>query len=223
MKPFTAPTPTSRIETDPCPTGSHPARCVWLIDLGTHREQFKDDEPKDVRKIAIGFEFPTETSIFREEDGPQPYLLTKRFTRSMHEKASLRKFLSTWRGEVITDAEASTFDISKLVGAQALVSVSHDNRKPERTYANIDAAMRMPKGYTCPPQVNPTRIVDLNNLGEPETHAAITTLPKWLKEAIETSYEFLAFERRAKGAPGDDSDAAWAAVVKDEEPAERPF
>lgn len=230
---FTAPLP-SRTQTDPCPTGSHPSRCVWLIDLGSREEQYQDNPPKDVRKILLGFEFPTETKVFSPEKGEEPYLLTKKFTRSMHEKGNLRKFLSVWRGEPFTDDQAAKFDISTLLAAPALCSVSHDTRKADRTYANIDTAMRMPKGFKCPPQVNPSLLLDLDDLGNPEVTAAIEKLPRWIKEQIEGSHEWKRFERESdpswvasNAVPSigkhDDSDPAWSALCKDEETDPAPF
>lgn len=219
--PFLAPRSATKPPSEPCPAGAFPARCIWILDLGSHEEAYKDEPPVDKRKIRIGFELPTETKVFKPELGEQPFLIGKEYTFSFHEKASFRKFLETWRGLKFTDEQAYKFDISTLLGQPAMVSVSH-TVKGDRTYANLDAAMKLPKGMTCPPQVGESLILHLDDLGNPDVSATIMKLPPWVREKIEKSREFIRFDRAANPDPAwvsgkdDDSDPAWAALCKDE-------
>jgi len=95
--------------------------------------------------------FRLEMKVFKEENGPQPMVLSKDFTLSMHEKSTLRKFLGDWRGKAFTDEEAKSFDITKLLGAECQISVSHQvSDKDGKTYANVKSAVMPPPGQPAP-------------------------------------------------------------------------
>lgn len=66
------------------------------------------------------------------------------FTRSFHPESNLRKFLEAWRGKKFTEEERKSFDLERLLHANALLQISH-NEQPEKTYANIVAVMPLPK------------------------------------------------------------------------------
>ncbi len=70
--------------------GTHIARCVWVVDLGTQQTDFG---PK--RKVLIGWELPAITRTF---DGQQePAIVTKFYTACLSEKSNLRRDLELWR------------------------------------------------------------------------------------------------------------------------------
>ena len=80
----------------PVDAGNYVARCYSMIQIGTIPEEYKG-EKKEANKVRLTFELPTETKVFKEENGEQPYVVSKEFTLSLHEKASLRKFLAWQR------------------------------------------------------------------------------------------------------------------------------
>lgn len=87
---------------EPMPAGNYPARCISMIHIGTVPEEYQG-EKKMQDKVRITWEFPTEQKVFKEENGEQPYNLSKEFTLSLNEKANLRKVLRNWRGVDFTE------------------------------------------------------------------------------------------------------------------------
>jgi hypothetical protein len=129
----------------PHPEGSYGAVCADVYDLGMVEVTWQGKTQKR-HKIEVYF-FCDEWTEF---DGRKvPMLVRDRFTLSLAETSRLRPFLEAWRGKKFTDAELAGFDVESLIGAPAFVQVTH-NQVGDKTYANIDAALRLPKGMTAP-------------------------------------------------------------------------
>lgn len=189
-----------------------------MIDLGTHEDKY-EGETRDRRTVRLTFELPTEKKVFKEENGEQPYLISKEFTFSVHEKSGLRKFLQIWQGVPFTNEEANAFDIGKLLGATALVSISHTPRN-DKTYANLDSAMRLPKGMVCPPQIGESLILHLDEFGTAEFSETMAKLPAWIRKKVETSSEYIGYydaPALAKTLVGATADKFTAATEDDSE------
>ncbi len=170
----------------PAPAGSHFARCFRMIDLGTHDEDYQG-LARTVRKILLAFELPGELHTFREENGPEPFSLSREFTFSMHEKAGLRKFLEGWRSRAFTDEEAAKFDIAVLIGKACMLNVVHQE-KGGKTYANIVSASMLPKGMQQFPPVNESTVLSLNH--EEFDQQIYNKLPEWMQKKIQASKEW---------------------------------
>jgi len=78
------------------------------------------DEVKQRETIWLGFELDQMTP---EED--KPLSIRKKFTASIHERATLRIFLERWRGRPFTDAEKQKFDTESLVGVPCQLNIVH--------------------------------------------------------------------------------------------------
>ena len=174
---------------EPVEAGNYVARCVKMIHMGTITEDYQGT-PKTANKVQLTWELPTEVKVFKEADGEQPYVLSKEFTLSMHEKASLRKWLEAWRGKGFTNAESEAFDITNLVGKPCMLNVIHTT-KGDRTYANISGVSSMPKGLTCPPQVNDSIIFSVNEFDQ----ILFDSFPDFIKEKIRSSAEYKAMQQ----------------------------
>ena len=171
---------------DPIEAGSYAGRCVQVIDLGTHMEQFKwEEEEKPVRKIRLTFELPEELMTFKEEKWPEPRMIGIDFAYSFHKKANLRKFLETWRGREFTPEELKGFDISKLLGVAGLVQVAQYTNNKWSMSAKISTVWVMPKGMTCAPQINES-ILYTPTEHNPEVFARIA---EWIQKIICSSTE----------------------------------
>src|SRR5699024_4176655 len=134
--------------------GTYIAVCNMLADLGMQPGSAKHPEPK--HKVAIRFEVPAERVEY-EFDGVKkegPMTITKTFTASMNKKANLRKFLEGWRGQAFTDAEAGNFDIAKLLGVPALLTVQEYTKNDGTTGTAIGSAARLMKGMDAPKAEN---------------------------------------------------------------------
>jgi hypothetical protein len=93
---ITATTNSTKKNFEPIEAGSYPARCYSMIEMGTNEETYQG-AAKMVNKVRITWELPTEMQVFKEERGPEPRVISKEFSLSMHEKANLRGFLESWR------------------------------------------------------------------------------------------------------------------------------
>lgn len=166
---------------EPCPAGNHVARCIGLIDLGTQTEDYLG-KTKHQRKVLIKWETPLETKVFKEENGEQPYVLSKEYTMSLGEKSNLRKDLEAWRGRGFTEQELSGFDLQNILGAPCLINVIHQ----DNGYAKITNVSPLPKGTTCPEIVNKTQYLSLDAFDL----NVFQSLPEFWKKKIESSPEY---------------------------------
>lgn len=180
---------TTSIKREIIPSGSYPARCISMIDIGTIPSEWQG-EKKMRALIRLKFELPTLTKVFNPDKGEQPFVIERQFTKSLHEKSKLRPFLDNWRGKTLTDDECQAFDLSNLLGASCLLSVVH-NSVGDRTYANIGTIATLPKGLECPDQFNHSFIWDyVDNYNEDAVTSENNFIPSWLQETIKSSSEW---------------------------------
>lgn len=171
----------------PIEAGSYPARCYSMIHIGTIDENFQG-EIKTMNKVRITFELPTELKVFKEENGEQPHVISKEFTLSLHEKATLRSFLKNWRGQDFTEEEAKSFDIEKLIGAACMLNITHKKSKDgTKTYAEIGSVSKLPKGLECPAQINPSYVWTYDNFDQEK----FNKIPEFLRQKMVTSFEYI--------------------------------
>jgi len=182
---ITATTNSTKKNFEPIPAGSYAARCYSMIEMGTNQETYQGLD-KMVNKVRITWELPTETQVFKEEKGPEPRIISKDFSLSMHEKANLRGFLESWRGKSFTDNEAKSFDVTTLLGVPCLLSITHKTATNGNTYANISSVSLLPKGMECPEMVNERQELSFDNFKK----ELFESLPDFIKEKIQTSQEY---------------------------------
>jgi hypothetical protein len=160
------------------PAGTHVARCYGIIDLGT---QYSEKFGRWANKIMIQFELPADLT----DDG-RPAIISKKYTLSLNDKASLRKDLESWLGRPVTaKEECEGFGLGSMLGAACLLSILH-GENAEKTYAYIAGVMSVPEGMVVPDAVNPVVLYDIDN-GEDAVYAR---LPDWVKNLIQQSREF---------------------------------
>jgi hypothetical protein len=165
----------------PVPEGTHFAVCDMVVDLGKQRTTYMGDTTIK-HQVYIRWQIPAERTEWTDGEGVKhegPMVIGKTYTSSLSEKANLRKDLQAWRGRAFTEDELKRFDISKLLGAPATISVTHKPRESGGVYANVTSIGGLPKGLDKP-QVE----------GEPfiygdEDAEAYERLPKWLKEKVD--------------------------------------
>ncbi len=122
----------------PAPAGTHQAVCVDVIDKGVLEVTYAGKTKKQ-HKVSLAWQ------IEELRDDGKRFLVYKRYTLSLNEKATLRHDLESWRGRPFTDAELEGFDVETVIGANCLISVQH-KQVQDRTYANVTAVMALPKG-----------------------------------------------------------------------------
>ena len=169
----------------PIEAGTYVARCYSMIYMGTIPEEFQGQK-KDMKKVRITWELPTELKVFKAEKGEQPQVIGKDFTLSMNEKGTLRKMLQSWRGKAFTEDEAKNFDITKLLGKPCMLSIVHKVSKTGKTYAEIATISPMMKGMTCPDQINESFEFNVLEFNEER----FNQLPDFIRDKVKTSAEY---------------------------------
>ena len=170
------------------PAGAHVGRCFSLIDLGTQLSSGQYGE-KLQHKIQIKWELfgEDEQGAPLVSDDGSPMTISKSYTLSLSDKASLRKDLASWRGRDFTEEEAKAFDVTKLLGAYCMVNVttSENNGK---TYTNVAGLTPLPSALKNS-KPNPVHENVIFNLDDPDW-TLFDSFHDKLKEAIKRSPEY---------------------------------
>lgn len=124
----------------PAPVGVHQAVCVDVIDKGILEVTYAGKTKKQ-HKITLAWQ------IDECRDDGKRFLVFKRYTLSLNEKATLRKDLEGWRGKPFTRDDEMGFDVESVIGANGLVNIQH-NTVGDRTYANVVSIMPLVKGMS---------------------------------------------------------------------------
>jgi hypothetical protein len=164
---------------DPVPEGSHLAVCDMFVDLGIQETNY-NGQVKQQHKIYLRWQIPS-LRLKYEKDGVEhegPMAIGSKFTLSLHEKAALRKILQSWRGRAFTPDELKKFDVTTVLGAPCLITVTHAPKDGGGVYANVGAVAKLPPGVPAPTIEGETLIYDADNLGNFEK------LRPWLQDAI---------------------------------------
>ena len=162
---------------EPLPAGTYVARCVSVVDLGIQQTPFGGKE-----KVYLGFEVPSERVEWEKDDKKHegPALIGSRYTASNHEKSILGQHLTSWRGKPFTEEERAGFDLFTVLGAPCMINVVHAENGG-KTYANIQAIMRLPKGQECPPAETDLIGYTPQDL---EKAANFDKLPEWQQKLV---------------------------------------
>ena len=199
--PLIATAPSSQ-EFAPIDAGTYLARCVQVLDLGTQTTEWMG-EIKQTRKVRLAFETPTETKVFKEENGEQPYMLSKEYTLSLGEKANLRADLESWRGKTFTAEELEGFDLFTILGVPCMITVTHKTSKDgQKTFATITGISKIMKGMECPEAHNELIKFAIDEWED----ATFEKLSKYTQEKIYNSLEW------AKRKPITMEDLEWVGL-----------
>ena len=174
------------------PAGTHVARCVGMIHIGTIPNTF-NGESKLQNRVWVTWETPDETIEFKEGEGKKPYWISREYTLSMHEKSKLREHVEGWRGKGLNETQARSFDIEKLLGQPCLLNIIHN----DKGYANINGIASLPKGMSCSEQVSETRVLTYDNFNK----EIFESLPQFLKDKMKESLEYRALSNTANTVP----------------------
>ena len=178
----------------PPPEGNHLAVCYRVIDLGTQQIEW-NGALKHQRKVMLSWELPEE----KMSDG-QPFSVHQRYTLSSSDKATLRQHLESWRGRAFTEADfgPNGFNIRKVIGVPCMLAIIHAT-KNGRTYGNIRAIAKLPKGMSAPKPVNTPIYFSLD---PPEYDEALfASLSDGLRVVIMRSPEYQQLRRQPTGEP----------------------
>lgn len=166
------------------PEGTFLARVIRIIYIGTIKTTYKGEE-KEVPKLQITWELPTELHTFKEGDPQKPFVVSQEYSHSMGKKANLRPIVEAIIGTSLMDEEAYAFDHDQLVGMACQVTITHDE-KESGTWEKVTAVSPLLKGVQCPPQINDSKILSFDKWDE----AYFEKLPKFIREKIMSSKEY---------------------------------
>lgn len=173
------------------PAGVYIGRCYSLIDLGT-QETNGQFGVKLQHKLRVGWELFGDDDqgnpLTVEVDGKHmPMTISKSYTVSLHEKASLRKDLAAWRGRDFTEEEAKAFDVSNLIGVYGMVNVTTSETNG-KTYSNVAGLTPLP-GALKAQKPAPVHAPVVFNLDEPDMEV-FGSFHEKLQDAIKRSPEW---------------------------------
>ena len=152
-----------------CPeAGTHAARLVSLIDLGTHTEEYQGTA-KDVRKVLLVWELVNEP--ISGQNGVN-HLVSREYTLSFHKKGALRLLVESVRGKAYDENEE--VNLAGMIGQPCLVTIEVAKSSQGREYAKVKGAVRPPKG-TNVAQAKRTPVVWFIH-----DEAELVQLPAWL-------------------------------------------
>jgi len=172
-----------------CPAGSHIARCYRVVDLGTQKTIWMGVE-KAKKQIMVTWELHGEDAEGKPllTDDGRPLAVSRKFTPSLNNKATLRAFLVAWRGREFTDDELQGFHLKNVLDKWCMLNITHTS-KGDKTYANISSISAVPsaiKKAGMPDPVNPTIWFDID---EPDMKV-YSEFPDYMKEMISSSPEW---------------------------------
>lgn len=132
--------------------GTYIARIVKLIDLGTQKKEFQG-RVSFSPQLWVQFELPSE--LVDTTEGQKPAVVSKFYSLSLFEKATLRQDLETLRGKAFTQEELQGFitqplDLGKLLGLGCMISLVPN----EKGKIKVKSVLKLPAGQKCPPPVN---------------------------------------------------------------------
>lgn len=163
-----------------------------IVDMG-HLETNWDNQRKWTPKVRFTFELPDQTDEYEVvENGKttkiqKPMVVSIEQTRSLGEKASLRKLLEQWRGQTFTSKELQAFSLKNLLGKPAMLTLIHKTSQQGRQYCAIAGASKLPKSMKAPAStINDTIYYEIEE-GE---GGQFNDMPDWLQEKIRASKEF---------------------------------
>lgn len=168
------------------PAGSHVARCIRIVDLGTQRSEYQG-VVSHKNQVLISWELPYELYDYEDENGQKiskPFLVSKFYTNSLKDTANLYKDLVNWRGREFTADELKKFDLQSILNAPCILSVVHNDKGK----AKVESVIRMTKGMEAPVAVNKPYVFWLDEFDK----QVFDGLSDGIKGIIEKSPEYAA-------------------------------
>jgi hypothetical protein len=173
----------------PVPPGMHLARCYRIVDLGTQESTYMGNV-KHVPRVLFQFEVHSEDSQGQPlvTSNGEPMTVSKTFTLSLAEKATLRRDLETWRGKPFSKEELRGFELKNVLGQWGMITVA-ENESNGKTYTNIANINPVPvtiKKNGLPEGKNDLKLFSI----EDADMSLFETFSDYLKERIRKSPEW---------------------------------
>ena len=180
------------------PAGLHMARLYSCIDLG-HQSVEWSGETKIMHKVVLTFELhgdDNEGKPLKTDDG-KPLIVSKRYTVSLGDQATLRKDLESWANKKMSATDRINFDLKTLLNKFCMVNISHSE---DGKYANISGISPIPSALknAVPDGINQINHFWLHDYDQ----AKFDALPKYYREKIMESSEWRGSKKKIEEVDG---------------------
>lgn len=169
------------------PANQYPARCIFVVDLGTQPDQKYGDKPK----VQIGWELlGTVMPKQNPNDPDRPFVVSREYTKSFDKKANLRKIVELWLDVSYTDEQAVKvgFNPKELLGKECFLTNTHRMKQDNSGMKAEVSAVNPPyPGMQAPMSINPIVYFEI---GAPDQFQTFPQTYGWLQEKIIKSPEF---------------------------------
>jgi hypothetical protein len=156
------------------------------LDLGTIESTYKG-KPKKTHAILVSWELYGDGTATKEG---HPMMASKRYTFSLADKAILRKDIESWRAKPLTEAECENFDIFRLLGSPAFITLANSD---DGKYLNVTGVGKIIKGTPVPEKTH-NKLTSLALVPGEFDQAVYDNLSDGLKEAIAKTPEYQALK-----------------------------
>lgn len=124
-------------------SGTYPAVCVGLIDLGTHENTFNGQTTK-ARKLFIVWELSGE-----HDSKGRPFVVSQSYTWSLNKKAKLRPLIEAWTGRTLADNEE--VDLGDILGKPCTLTLTIGTSGAGKKFVEIGGIGKPMKGMAINP------------------------------------------------------------------------
>lgn len=177
------------------PEGNHVARLYGITYIGEINTGYKDEagEDKYQYKVRLNWELPALLRKFGKEGEEKelPMSVSREVTFSLYKSAKqtaiLRTIAQALIGESLTDEEAESFDIDKLIGKPCMIEVTHETHQTSgNKYAKASGFGSIPAGLEVPAQVNESKIFNISEASKEDIEAQ----PEFIREKMQGSKQY---------------------------------
>lgn len=162
------------------PAGTHLARCIGLTGIGTREQEFQGTK-RWRNVVVVTWELPYEL----RSDG-QPFICSSWYTRSLSDRATLRKDLEAWRTKAFSAEELKGFEMQNLLdkGCQVIISENEEGR------TKVTGVAALPKGTTLPDRHNDLKYFDVYDFEADDFNEKFEALSDKMREMVRDSREY---------------------------------
>ncbi len=178
----------------PAPEGTHGARLLQVIDLGTQDGIYG---PK--RNLMVTFELTSKLM----DDG-RPYTVTAWYGASLNRKSNLRKALTSWLGRELNVDEVQEFSWNEFAETPCLVQVTHKTNDSGEVRTKVQSITAIPEGMDVAPLTGELLIFDLENFDE----EVFSNISEGIQAIVQKSPEYQALTSKMKPTPTASADAS---------------
>ena len=129
---------------EPCPAGTHGARLVAVVDLGTHPYTYEGEEYRP-RKVLLAWELVS----CPDKAAGRNHVLGKEYNCTLGTGSHLRQMIEAALNRKLGVNES--FNPTTLIGEPFLLTVVHGESAKGNTFASINSVGQPPTGFAVPP------------------------------------------------------------------------